>query len=77
MAWNPSPEVAEARNIARRFGKDQVIVIMLDLERGTIESVTYGRTKALCADAKRLGDVAYDAVRLEFVVGGGSKGDMI
>lgn len=62
MAWNPSPKVAAARDIARRFGKQQVIVVMLDLERGTIESATYGETKALCADAKRLGDAAYDAV---------------
>jgi len=62
MAWNPSPKVAAARDIAEQFDKQQAIVILIDLKAQTIESITYGKTKALCTDAKRLGDAAYDAV---------------
>lgn len=65
MAWNPSPKVAAARDVARKFRKDQVVMLMLDLEVGTMECITYGETKALCAAAKKLGDAAYDAVIAE------------
>ena len=63
MAWNPSPKVADCRDIARKWkGKDQVIILAIDRKSGTLEMATYGETKALCADAKRMGDAAYDAV---------------
>ena len=60
MAWNPSPKVADCREIARKWGHQRVIIIALN--HYNIEMVTYGETKALCDDAKRLGDAAYDAV---------------
>lgn len=63
MAWNPSPKVADCREIARKWGgKHQVVIIAIDRAAGTIEMATYGQTKALCNDAKRMGDAAYDAV---------------
>lgn len=62
MAWNPSPKVADCREIARKWGKQQVIVLAIDRVSGTLEMATYGETKMLCAHAKRLGDAAYDAV---------------
>jgi len=62
MAWNPSPKVADCREIARKWGHKQVIVIALNQDDGKIEMATYGETVALCSDAKRLGDAAYDAV---------------
>ena len=63
MAWNPSPKVADCRDIAAKWGgKDQVIIIALDHTQGTIQLATYGKTVALCANAKKLGDAAYDAV---------------
>jgi len=62
MAWNPSPKVAAARDIARKFKKQQAIVLLIDTEQGTLELASYGETKALCAEAKRLGDAAYGAV---------------
>lgn len=37
-------------------------MIALNADACKIEMATYGETKALCADAKRLGDSAYDAV---------------
>lgn len=63
MAWNPSPKVADCREIARKWGnKHQVIILAVDRKAGTLQLVTYGETKALCADAKRLGDLAYSAI---------------
>lgn len=63
MAWNPSPKVADCREIARKWGnKDQVIVLAVDRKAGTLEMATYGETKALCSEARRLGNAAYAAV---------------
>ena len=49
MAWNPSPKVADCREIARKWGHRQVIVIALSADDEKIEMVTYGETKALCS----------------------------
>ena len=62
MSWNPSPKVAAARDIGKKFGKPQVVVFMIDQDAGTIEFASYGATRELCADAKKIGDVAFDAV---------------
>ena len=60
MAFNPSPKVAAARDIARKFKKRQVIVLMLDDD--TLEYASYGETKTLCDGAYKLADIAYSAV---------------
>ena len=62
MAWNPSPKVAAARDIGKKFRKPQVVVLMIDEDAGTLEFASYGETRALCAKAKKIGDVAFDAV---------------
>jgi len=67
MAWNPSPKVEMARGIGKRFGKEQVIILMIDEEERTLECVTYGRTKTLCKQAKQLGDIAYKAIINSFI----------
>jgi len=41
MAWNPSPKVAAARDIARKFKKQQAIVLLIDTEQGTLELASY------------------------------------
>lgn len=64
MAFNPSPEVAAARDIAKRFKAKQVIVLMIS-DNGDDEHLqyaSYGETKALCDDAKKIADAAFDAV---------------
>lgn len=61
MAWNPSPQVAHARDFARKYGANRVI-ILYTLPDGRLGYASYGETKALCASARRLGDVAYEAV---------------
>jgi hypothetical protein len=62
MAWNPSPKVAAARNIGKKFGKPQVVVLMIDQDSGTLELASYGETRELCEEARKLGDVAFNAV---------------
>lgn len=62
MAWNPSPKVADARNLARRHGADRVVIVLLSDKTGTMETISYGETRLLCAQAQHLSDVAYDAI---------------
>ncbi|MEW6616451.1 MAG: hypothetical protein AB1401_13430 [Thermodesulfobacteriota bacterium] len=62
MAFNPSPKVAEARDLAKKYGKTKVIIFMIDDDKGTIEYASYGKDRVMCADARKLADVAYDAV---------------
>lgn len=52
MAWNPSPEVATARDFAKKFGHSRVII--LHESNGEFGYVSYGATKTLCASAKRI-----------------------
>jgi len=62
MVENRSPKVAVARGIGEKFKKDQVIIFMLDRQKDTIEYVSYGKTKALCADAKQLADLIFETI---------------
>jgi len=61
MAWNPSPQVAAARDFGKRFGKNKVIIIGIDEKAGTFETISYGQTKAKCYAAEKSAD---DIVRL-------------
>lgn len=65
MAFNPSPEVAVARDAAVKFGANRVIVLYTTLD-GKLGYASYGATKELCSETRRLADVAYDAVMAEF-----------
>ena len=56
MAWNPSPRVADCRDIARKWKMEQVVIVGINNQTGKYEIASYGETKALCADAKRLND---------------------
>jgi len=62
MAWNPSPKVAAARDIGKKFGFDQVIIIGIDNNQDKMEAISYGSTRSACAEAKGYADAAYDAV---------------
>jgi hypothetical protein len=59
MAWNPTPEVAVARDAAKRLGADR-IVLTYTTKAGQIGYASYGETKALCAETKRLADRLHD-----------------
>jgi hypothetical protein len=67
MAWNPYPKVADCREIARKWGGKQIIVILAwDLDADTVETVSYGQTKVLCAAAKHFGEAAYNGALKAF-----------
>lgn len=66
MAWNPSPEVAVARDAANKLApligaKLDRCVIVYTLEDGRLGYVSYGANKRLCDEAKAMADDLYDA----------------
>jgi hypothetical protein len=61
MSWNPSSEVAVARNAAKALGADQVVIIYTLLGKGQLGMASFGKTKRLCDSAGRLGDSLYEA----------------
>lgn len=61
MAWNPSPEVAVARDAAKKLSASRCVVVWIDDDTGKLGMASYGTTKALCAEAGRLGDCLFDA----------------
>lgn len=62
MAWNPDPKVADCREIARKWQKQQVIILAVDIHAGTLEYASYGETRVLCRQAMRFADKAFAAV---------------
>jgi hypothetical protein len=71
MAWNPSPEVQVARDAAAKLGPlarstvNQVVIIYTT-DDGRLGSITYGKTRELCAQAKLLGDKLYERTMEHF-----------
>ena len=66
MAFNPSPNVADCRDIAKKWNKPQIIILAVDPIAGTLEYASYGESKAHCDEAKRLADVAYQAIMAKY-----------
>lgn len=62
MAWIPTPEVAAARDFGNKFGFDQVIVLHRNSQTGFIGYASWGKTRALCDDAKTLADQSLEAM---------------
>ena len=57
MAWNPSPEVAAARDAAKALGDAPIcVVIWLDEKTQRLGMASFGRTKQLCQSAGEFGD---------------------
>ncbi len=67
MAWNPSPQVAVARDFGKKFGADRV-VIFYALPDGRVGYASYGETKALCDTAGEVADAVLDEISWEFEV---------
>lgn len=61
MAWNPAPQVAAARDFGRKFDKEVVIVIHVGAN-GKVGYASYGRTRSLCAKARKLADDIIDGI---------------
>ena len=64
MAWNPSPEVAAARDFGKRFGATRV-VIFYTLPDGRVGYASYGKTRALCTSAYHLAETTFSAFEAE------------
>lgn len=62
MAWNPSPEVAIARDAAKQLKADRV-VIMFTTADGKLGYASYGETKSKCNEAKGMADTLFDSAR--------------
>ena len=60
MAWNPSPEVAIARDAAKRLKACSCIVIWLDESGEHLGYASYGQTQKLCNEARVRADTLYD-----------------
>ncbi len=60
MAWNPSPQVAVARDAATKLGADRAVIVYTTAS-GQLGYASFGVTKALCGNAKKLADRLYDA----------------
>ena len=61
MAWNPSPEVAAARDFGKKFDKKMVVIFHVN-GKGEIGYASYGETKELCGAARQLADRIFDFV---------------
>ncbi len=61
MAWNPSPEIAVARDFAKTFNKAQVIILAID-EHSNLSYASYGKTRVLCDSAEKVVDIAFNAI---------------
>ena len=71
MAWNPSPEVQVARDVAIKLGElsgERInrVVIIYTRGDGKMGSISYGATVALCSQAKSLADALWKTTRSWF-----------
>jgi hypothetical protein len=63
MAWNPSPEVAVARDAAKKLDDAPIAVVVFLTNDGRIGFASYGRTMQLCKNAKSLGEHIFNAAK--------------
>jgi len=62
MAWDSSPKVKLAREIAKKYDQDQIIILMINEGLDRIEYISYGKTKRLCDEAKSFAEKTIDAI---------------
>jgi hypothetical protein len=65
MAWNPSPEVAVARDAAKRLGDAPMCVVFYVTNEGGFGYASYGKNRALCDEAGKLAKHLYKAAMAE------------
>ena len=58
-------KIKDAKHISKSHGYDQVIIIGRRISDDRLEMATYGKTKALCREAARIGDKLFDDAYLE------------
>lgn len=67
MAWNPSPKIADLRELSSKWGCDQIVVLALKSGTGTFETVSYGQTKSLCDAADKIRGQIHAAVEFGII----------
>lgn len=65
MAWNPSPEVAVARDAAKALGDAEMCIVVWFTRDNQLGMASFGKTKSLCQQAGIIGDQIYDYVMNE------------
>ena len=63
MAWNPSPEVAVARDAAAKLGDVEMCIVLYITKDSNLGMASYGKTSKLCKKAGLIGDIAFESVR--------------
>ncbi len=66
MAFNPTPQVAVARDFAKKFGADRVVIYFVKPD-GQYGYASYGKTKELCKQAGCVADKTFAAMGEAFV----------
>jgi len=71
MAWNPSPEVQVARDVAIKIGsisntKVRQVVIIYITESDQLGTISYGKDVRECADAKKLSNKLHERTMAHF-----------
>ena len=56
MAWNPSKEVAVARDAAKALDDAPMCIVFWVNKDAQLGMATYGKTRELCKQAKIIGD---------------------
>ena len=54
--------IGEAQRLAEKHGKTAVVIVLVDDEAGTLQSVSYGTDARRCEQAKRMANHAFRAV---------------
>jgi len=56
--------INRARSLANEFNTDQLIILQIDRQNGKVSVgyTSYGKTKELCDNAKKLADASYETV---------------
>ena len=67
MAWNPSPQVAAARDFGEKFRADRVIIYYVR-EDGTYGYASWGKRKALCDEAGKVADDVFEEIGHKFAM---------
>jgi len=73
VAWNPAPEVAVARDAAKKLDDAPVVAIFYVTKDGGLGMATYGKTMALCAKAKEFGEYLWQHAETYDPEKGGAK----
>ena len=60
MAFNPSPKVRAAADVANEFEKEKVVILMINESEGTIEYASYGNGRKECKEAGELAEFLFD-----------------